>query len=151
MAFGWHFVDLDEEQKAQRRINLDIAANIAQYSALIPLLVLQIYFLFIVLGNRSSSRDGSILAPSFYLNGPTRGKRTISNRFRSVVTSFAWWAGTPIGNEWGTRGEWLFGAVWGAWLLMLSVAYTGNGMKFTFPIAFTFPHQASIIFPLRHR
>ena len=129
MAFGWHFVELNDEQKFQRRISLDIAANIAQYSVLIPLLCLQVYFFFIVLGNKRSSQQGRFIPPSFYLNDPARERSQWSSRIRRTVTSFAWWAGTPVGTEWGTRGEWLFGAAWGAWLLLLTVAFTGDGKE----------------------
>ena len=152
MAFGWHFIDLSDSQKAQRRVALDTAANVAQYSALVPLLCLQLYFLFLILDNRRSSHVNRFISPSLYLNNLASDKPKWSYQVRKTVTSLTWWASTPVGKDWGSRGEWLFGAIWAAWLLLLSIAYTGEGMRSNLILlSFRFPLLSlSALFSLRY-
>ncbi|KAI9692741.1 MAG: hypothetical protein M1820_009384 [Bogoriella megaspora] len=121
MAFGWHLVDLDDEEKFDRRLALDKFAAIAQFSVIVPLLCVWFLYLFTRPINRRLYRGPRI--------GPNPGNPDGSKLFislRRVLLSFAWWAGTPVGLDWGRRGDWLFGSIWAAWLLLLCVVQTGD-------------------------
>ena len=135
MAFGYDFVDLTDEQKHERRILLDRYAYIAQASALVFLACIAAFRLFP--RPRSSTFDN----PSEYdspssphvkhasLKGLGKGKDVRHSWIR-----FKWFMSRPVGENWGTVGEWACGSVWVLWMLFLCVNQTGNGtMHFLLP------------------
>jgi hypothetical protein len=60
----WHFLDLDHEQKLERRRLLDLYGSLAQVSAMIPLALLQLYFVATWLQRRWLRKSGADAIPS---------------------------------------------------------------------------------------
>ncbi|KAI4728724.1 hypothetical protein E4T49_03438 [Aureobasidium sp. EXF-10728] len=124
----WRFLDLNQEQKLERRRLLDLYGSLAQVSALIPLALLQLYFLAVWLQRRwlrNHDADGMPSSPqlkkrrSDAFNEPTARLQTFH---RKVI----WWMGDTF-DIWGSRvakGEIVAGVVWTAWLILLSCVQT---------------------------
>lgn len=117
MAWPYQFVDLTDAQKLERRQLLDKYANIAQISALVPLLVIQVYF---VLWHLTHDK--------------TDGKKEHHGDRVGIVQKlwrkFSWWCGEPIqigSLHSGSRGETLMAVGWLSWLLFLCFPETGDG------------------------
>lgn len=134
----WHFADLNEAQKHERRRLLDLYGTIAQYSALVPLLFLQIYLLCCYIRKRwiGRSNDAELETPS----SPYRKKQrqsTLHSRTEKLKVTWrqtAWWAGEKIEFLGFTlmKGEIVAAAIWTAWLLLLSLLQTEDGKKFSY-------------------
>jgi hypothetical protein len=128
----WHFLDLNHEQKLERRRLLDLYGSLAQVSALIPLALLQLYFVAIWFRQwwlRKHDGDAIPSSPqlkkqrSDALNGPVF-------KFQSFWQMAIWWMSDTI-DIFGSRvakGEILSGVVWTAWLIFLSCVQTQGGM-----------------------
>jgi hypothetical protein len=133
----YHFVTLDAEGLAQRRHLLDLYANIAQWSASIPLIAVQTVLLvqylqrkYFVNASQRVARSQDETATSASLPRKHQGKIGPNSRGRSakeVWNSFLWWSGEEV--EWAesSRGALLAAACWAIWLLVLSFAQTGDG------------------------
>ncbi|KAF2275094.1 uncharacterized protein EI97DRAFT_434662 [Westerdykella ornata] len=123
MAFGYAFVNLDEQHKHARRILLDYYPVVAQLSVLV---ILGLFQLSIILGwllRRFQVSERS--------RSPSLSKRFSRNtlwvrRFQHALETLRWWMRKPVMTECGTRGEWILGGLWTVWLLYLCVAQTGN-------------------------
>lgn len=128
MGFHYHFVDLDDAQKARRRELLDSYGHLAQLSAIIfPLLLFQFFFLtrFIV-RKLQASRNGRL------------GKARQSPQLASFAESpkpaavlwrrIRWEMNEQVIQGWGTRAEWMIAGLWTMWLLLLVVRDTGDGV-----------------------
>ena len=129
----WHFLDLTQDQKLERRRLLDLYGSIAQISALIPLLILQIYFLALWLYRRWSDRDGKI-------SGGIPGSPYLKKRRDGMVGGFwsrvrvgwrksLWWMGDGVevlGFK-STKGEIVGAGLWTFWLLVLCCLQTRGG------------------------
>jgi hypothetical protein len=127
----WHFLDLNHEQKLERRRLLDLYGALAQVSALIPLALLQLYFVAIWFRQRWLRKYDGDATPSSpqlkklrsdTLNGPLV-------RFQSFWQMAIWWMSDTI-DILGSRiakGEILAGVVWTAWLIFLSCVQTQGG------------------------
>ncbi|KHO01004.1 Ferric reductase, NAD binding protein [Metarhizium album ARSEF 1941] len=136
MAWPYGFPSLTDEEKLLRRQTLDLYACIAHYSALAPALVFLAYRLLKRVASQVQSASGSSSegqGPRYSAvpNSPTIKAQLQSpaGRFASQCRKAAWWLGHDVcfaGSRWGQRDEWLVGAVWTAWLLVLSVRGTGN-------------------------
>lgn len=126
MGFSYHFVRLDPAQQAHRRQLLDNYGQFAQISALIPLLSFQFIFATRFLlrkwngyGRKPVKVHQSPRLPVF----PKPHLHTNS----SFAARLRWALDEEISRDWGTRLEWLIGAVWTVWLLFLTVKDTGDG------------------------
>ena len=109
MGWPYHFVDLNDEQKDRRRQLLDHYARLAQLSCLAPLGIAQLAY--------ASKR---LLPANVH---PRR-----SNSLLRIWRKLACWLGRPIASGWGSRREWIIAGLWTAWLLILVVKDTGDGM-----------------------
>jgi len=125
MGWPYHFVDLNDIQKIQRRDLLDRYGIYAQLSALVPILIYQLYRLARwVNSERQRSKVSYTAVPS----SPAL-KKSRSNNSGLVVRkwrSLAWWLEGEGLEGWGSRGRWIAGGVWGTWLLFLCVHKTGD-------------------------
>jgi hypothetical protein len=136
----YHFITLDAEGLAQRRQLLDLYANIAQWSASVPLIAVQVILLVQYLQHKylserlqryaavAHSQDETATAGS--LSRKHDGKLGLNRKKWSVKTAcnaFLWWSGEEV--EWAesSRGALLAAACWAIWLLGLSLAQTGDG------------------------
>ena len=119
----WHFVDLTQDQKHERRILLDRYGAIAQASVLIPLLLLQIYFGLCWLHDclkRKTDLDQK----------STHGRSNALSKVIVGIRQWTWWAGEPVeifGYHVSNRGESIAAVSWTLWLLLLCILQTGNG------------------------
>ncbi|KAH0404722.1 hypothetical protein KCU89_g842, partial [Aureobasidium melanogenum] len=124
----WHFLDLNHDQKLERRRLLDLYGALAQVSALLPLAFLQLYFLVIWLQRRwLRKHDADAIPSSPHL------KKQQSDAFNESAAGFQsfrnkaiWWMGDTF-DIWGSRvtnGEIVAGVVWTAWLIFLSCIQT---------------------------
>lgn len=130
----WHFLDLNHDQKLERRRLLNLYGSLAQVSALTPLALLQLYFFIIWFQRRwARKHDADAIPSSPHLkkqrldafNGPAA-------RFQSFRDKSVWWMGDTL-DIWGsrvTKGEMVAGVVWTAWLVFLSCIQTQGGMLF---------------------
>ena len=130
MGFFYSFVSPNAQQLERRRQLLDRYGQIAQLSALVPLLVIYISFFLRFFLNR--------YAISFFGSGRKAHQSPRVSTFRaSTVGSWKvkWrrlnWA---LDDEvlqgwggWGTRREWVVAGVWALWLLVLVVKDTADG------------------------
>ncbi len=132
MVFGYAFIDLTEEQKVERRHYLDLYASIAQASAIVILVLLQLRFLAAWAAARWAPAHDAEMPSSPFLKARAQKKhslgflRNLSHRAGRVQ----WWMGDEvIARGWGTRGEWIGGALWTTWLLFLCIHRTGEGRR----------------------
>ncbi|KAG9674313.1 hypothetical protein KCU99_g7646, partial [Aureobasidium melanogenum] len=124
----WHFLDLNHDQKLERRRLLDLYGALAQVSALLPLAFLQLYFLVIWLQRRWLRKHDADAVPS----SPHLKKQQLdafnesAAGFQSFRNKAIWWMGDTF-DIWGSRvtnGEIVAGVVWTAWLIFLSCIQT---------------------------
>jgi hypothetical protein len=125
----YHFVSLDADGVAHRRQLLDLYANIAQWSASIPLIIVQIVFLAQYLHRKYFSESSQRYA-AVTRSQNEKGKIGSNRRrwsFRTAWNAFIWWSGEEV--EWAesSRGALLAAVCWAIWLLALSFAQTGDG------------------------
>lgn len=129
MDWPWHFVGLTDEQKHQRRVTLDVYANIAQSSALTVLLIIQAYFAATWLVARLAKSDNDILS-SPRIKEERLGHSNGVKGWQANARKVKWWLGDRVeiaGTHFGTRGQIAFAVAWLAWLLVLCVPDTGDG------------------------
>ncbi|OAA49633.1 Ferric reductase, NAD binding protein [Metarhizium rileyi] len=132
MAWLYGFPALTHEEKLLRRQTLDLYACIAHYSALAPALIFLVYRLlsrlaFQVKASPSSEQARYAVVP----NSPTvkAQRQHPSERLASQWRKTSWWLGADVyfaHSHWGQRDEWVLGAIWTCWLLVLSIKDTGN-------------------------
>ena len=130
MGFFYSFVSPDPQQLERRRQLLDRYGQIAQLSALVPLLVIYISFFLRSFLNK--------YAIPFFGSGQKAHQSPRVSTFRAS-TPGSWkvkwrrlnWA---LDDEvlrgwdgWGTRREWAIAGVWVLWLLVLVFRDTTNG------------------------
>lgn len=128
-AMGWpyHFTTLEHEEKILRRDLLNRYGTYAQLSAVIPVLVYQLYLLglWAYSKTRRSRIDYTKVPGSKSSKLFTQsGSDSIANQWRSLQ----WWLDGEIHVGWGERKHWIAAIAWTAWLLLLSVHKTGDGM-----------------------
>ena len=131
----WHFVDLDHNQKLERRRLLDLYGALAQISALLPLVIIQIYFLTTWLHVKWSRIGNWNNAPGSPYIKKQRSKVTLGiiTRLRIARTKALWWAGDTV-EVWGLRtskGEIVGAIAWTIWLIFLSCHNTQDGRLFS--------------------
>ena len=132
MKWPFHFLDLSKEEKVQRRHLLDWYGALAQVSILVPLLVLQLYFLVVWLRRRLQNQ-ADIEVPSSPQSKHLKSRGLLSAHGLGVVSRrVAWWLGDPasvFGIDLGTKGEVIAATAWTLWLLALCFVQTGGGMS----------------------
>ncbi|TVY57591.1 Ferric/cupric reductase transmembrane component 2 [Lachnellula cervina] len=123
-SWPYHFVDLNDQQKHQRRILLDRYGVYAQLSALVPVAVILLLRLGTwVLSERKRQHEYSAVPSS---PGLKRERLSSSGALLRSYRRLEWWLESDVGGGWGVRGRWIAGLAWGAWLLFLSVHRTGD-------------------------
>lgn len=123
MGILYRFVRLDPAQETHRRQLLDNYGQFAQISALIPLLSFQFIFAtrFLVRKwNGYGHKPHQSPRPSVFPKPNQLTKSSFPARLR-------WALDEEVSRGWGTRLEWLIGAVWTIWLLLLTMKDTGHG------------------------
>ncbi|POS77795.1 ferric reductase like transmembrane component [Diaporthe helianthi] len=128
MGWPWKFVSLDQDEIDLRRQTLDRYAGLAQLSAFVPVLLF--------LGYRLASwAYGAFEAKKGAYNAiPESPLRKVRRQgplgvWESQCRHLRWWLGDDVvflGRTWGQRDEWVFGLTWGFWMLVLTVAETGD-------------------------
>ncbi|SMR50947.1 unnamed protein product [Zymoseptoria tritici ST99CH_1E4] len=126
----WKLVDLTDEQKHLRRQKLDAYGQLAQFSALVPLLVVLLFSL-VTYSKRKFWSDNDILEPpsSPYIKHRRTGLRAKARTVEISWRRFVWWCGGEVRvGRWamGRKGDVLGGVAWGLWLAYLSVVETGD-------------------------
>ncbi|KAF2114454.1 ferric reductase like transmembrane component-domain-containing protein [Lophiotrema nucula] len=121
MAFGYAFVDLDNDQKHARRVLLEYYPLVGFLSGLVVLALFRIGHLLLWLSSQRSDY-GRPRSPSFTKS--RNGAWKLLQKTRQNLDQARWWLKKPVVKEWGTRGEWIGGAVWMVWLLSLSFVQT---------------------------
>jgi hypothetical protein len=125
MAWPYHFIDLDDEQKLQRRELLDRYGLYAQLSALIPILGYQLYkFGAWIYTEKLCSKVVVSEDPTSVSS--KRGDKTsgvVVQTWRSVL----WWLEDEVAPGWGLIGHWIAAGCWTSWLLFLCIHKTGDG------------------------
>lgn len=130
MGWPYHFVGLNEEQKHQRRVTLDIYANIAQTSILTVLVVVQVYFLGVWLAARLSKQGDQDVISSPRIKEERLGHWNGSNGWQTTARKLKWWSGERLeicGAFLGSRGQIALAAAWLTWLIVLCIPDTGDG------------------------
>lgn len=127
----WKFVDVNDAEKELRRQTLNRYAGYAQLSAFGPVFLVLVYRLARwVIKTIDAQRPAYDSVP----HSPRRKERRRSGlgaleaRYRLVQ----WWLGDDVvflGQSWGRRDELVFGLVWGAWMAILCVLETGDGVS----------------------
>jgi hypothetical protein len=127
MGWPYQFVDLTEAQKVTRRTLLDTYGLVAQVSAGVVLIMIQLIF---VAQWARRKGNGSDVPSSPSLKNLSKGSslntQAIARRWRGVD----WWAGdslTIFGVDLGTKGQATAAVCWTVWLLILCFAQTGKG------------------------
>lgn len=130
MGWPYKFVDLSDAQKEHRRVLLDGYGLIAQVSAGVVLLAIQLVFLVQWI-NRSQHKRDQLDAPGSpgqkYAEKSRRRFRAIEQWWRRL----SWWTGDSceiFGENLGTNGQVTAALFWTVWLLVLSFSETGDGM-----------------------
>lgn len=129
----YHFVDLDHEQKVQRRERLDFYGGLAQISVVVPILVVQCYLLATWI-QRIRQKQQDIQTPSSpYVKQARVGHGFNVSGLTANWRMFTWWCGdaVEIADVYlGTKGEVIGAAGWMLWLLVLCFVQTGDGTCF---------------------
>jgi hypothetical protein len=124
MAWPYHFVDLDKDQRHLRRDLLDRYGAYAQLSAFVPLLVYQLYRLGVwATSGRERSQKYSSVPSSPSLKNSRLSAGVLRKQWRHIM----WWLEDELYVGWGLKGHWIVGVLWAAWLMFLSVHKTGDG------------------------
>jgi hypothetical protein len=141
MGWAYEFITLSEEDKLLRRQALDFYAAVAHLSAFVPALVVLLARLLLARGGGGGG--GSSRAAGAYEEvprSPVIKARRMSGPggVRARWAMLRWWLRDDVcfrGAHWGQRDQWLLGAAWTAWLLLLTVLGTGTGTLFPLPLA----------------
>ncbi|KAK2592048.1 hypothetical protein QQS21_010248 [Conoideocrella luteorostrata] len=133
MGWPYGFPALSHEEKLLRRQSLDLYACIAHYSALAPAVIFLVYRIVRHVASRaghgSTSTEQGRYTPVPRSPISKAHQQGSVGRLASQWRRLTWWLGDDVrvaGSHWGQRDEWILGAVWTAWLLVLSVKGTGK-------------------------
>jgi len=102
------------EELAQRRYLLDYYARLAQYSVLVPILLIYSLRYFQQQGKADSGEKG---------RRPNRPLSWLDSTWRII----GWMLDEDISAGWGTWRQVRFAAAWGSWLAWCIVRETGDG------------------------
>lgn len=126
MAWPYHFVDLSDTQKLERRVLLDRYGIYAQLSAFIPVMAYQLFRLgrWVYSERRRTDVDYAAVPTSPGLKKSRHSHLSpLARQWRKV----SWWFGEDLIRGWGTRGDWLVAVCYATWLGFLSFRETGDG------------------------
>jgi hypothetical protein len=143
MGWPYAFVDLTDAQKQHRRVLLDACGLVAQASAGVVLILIQLYFLAQWLKQRNGS-DGLDVPSSPSLKNSQKPGRLNTRVAAQWWRRFAWWSGDSVkilGTDLGTNGQITAAVAWTVWLLYLCFAETGNGESFAMLPVLLAQHQ----------
>ena len=129
MGWPYQFVNLTEAQKISRRTLLDNYGLVAQASAGVVLIVIQLFFLAQWL-RRKQQQSGPDVPSSPSLKHSQKSGHSSIQAIGRWWRRLEWWSGDSLmvfGIDCGTNGQVLAATVWTAWLLILCLAETGNG------------------------
>jgi hypothetical protein len=129
MGWPYQFVDLTEAQKISRRTLLDTYGLVAQASAGIVLIVIQLFFLAQWL-RRKRQHNSSDVPGSPSLKHLQKSGQPNLQAIERWWRRLEWWSGDSLlvfGVDCGTNGQVLTATLWTAWLLVLCFVETGNG------------------------
>jgi hypothetical protein len=118
--------DLTHEQKHERRILLDRYGSYAQLSALVPILIYQLYRLgiWVQLERQRAKVKYEAVPSSPRLKSRSKSKLgVVASQWRNTL----WWLQSEVAEGWGERGHWIAWGGWMSWLLFLCVHRTGKG------------------------
>ena len=127
MGFPYHFVNLDDEQTAERRHLLDSYGRFANLSIfLVPLIYQLSYGIRLLVGRaiksnpqQSAKEHQSPLVASFQDSSIPSSSR--------LWARLRWILDDEIVEGWGTVQEWCVVGSWAMWLFVLAVRDTGDG------------------------
>jgi hypothetical protein len=131
----YHFVDLSDQEKLNRREQLDWYGWVAHISTLLPLLTVQIYMLIsrYARSRRTTSKSVRRSAPterSKWMTGPWDCLERFQMYALRALRIIEWYSDEDIwyaGIHLGTWGCLAFSALWTLWLVTLCVLETGQG------------------------
>ena len=133
MRWPYEFVDLTDAQKHHRRVLLDAYGLVAQASAGVVLLLIQLLFLAQWLRQRRNGSDGIDVPSSPSLKNSQKGRRLNARVAAQYWRRLEWWCGDSVrisGVDLGTNGQITTAVAWTIWLLFLCFAETGDGESF---------------------
>lgn len=128
MGWPYKFVNPTEAQKISRRTLLDTYGLVAQASAGVVLIVIQLFFLAKWLRRKQQQSGPDVPSSPSLKHSQKSGNssfKAIERRWRRLE----WWSGDSLvlfGIDCGTNGQILVATVWTTWLLVLCFAETGN-------------------------
>ncbi|KAM3070088.1 hypothetical protein ACMFMG_003879 [Clarireedia jacksonii] len=125
MSWPYHFVDLTDAQKDERRFLLDRYGVYGHLSAFIPVIIYNIYRLATwVYSERQRSHEVYSAVPT----SPIQKKRRMSKRaaWGRKWRNTLWWLQGEVGRGWGERGHWIGAGLWASWLGFLCIHKTGD-------------------------
>jgi hypothetical protein len=129
--FGYAFTDLTTDQKHARRESLDLHAAGAQVSIGVILVLVQIYYLASWISGRFGKGDEEGRPSSPYAKHEDEvSKGFLKARLLVRWRRLLWWMGDDVGFGLGRKGEWVLGAGWLGWLIVLCISGTGDGECF---------------------
>lgn len=132
----WHFIDLTDEQKLERRHLLDLYGSVAQLSVLVPLLSLQLWFLACRVQQKRRVGGGGEDIPSSPYRKRDRvgGVRVYLRGVKTVWRRVSWWSGDRVGllGFEASKGEMVAAGAWTSWLLLLCMLDTKGGQSASF-------------------
>jgi hypothetical protein len=131
--FGYKFISLTPLEVADRRVQLDLHAFIAQASLGLILLFIQLVRLLdwtlrrYVIGD-FESRPSS---PQKKYVAENRGRRWLRKAAHKARVA-RWWMGEDVelpllGGKFGVKWQWVGGLIWAGWLAVLCVHGTRPG------------------------
>ena len=133
MRWPYEFADLTDAQKQHRRVLLGTYGLVAQASAGIVLILIQLYFLAQWLNLKRNASKGLDVPSSPSLKSSQKGGSLNSRVAAQFWRRLTWWFGESVkilGVDLGTNGQLTAAVAWTIWLLFLSFAETGNGEHF---------------------
>jgi hypothetical protein len=131
MGWPYRFVDLTDDEKHHRRYLLDWYGTFAQVSVLLPLLVIQAYFLTARFGKRWHDQSDREVPSSPRLKYSKLRRKLNVRSVKAAFRRLNWWSGESLdvlGVHLGTNGEVLAAIAWTVWSLLLCFLQTGDGM-----------------------
>ncbi|MCJ1465419.1 Ferric reductase like transmembrane component [Pseudocyphellaria aurata] len=127
MGLLYSFVSLDQAQLARRRRLLDNYGQFAQISGLIiPLLGFQLFFAVRFVFRKVWKSNHGQKRKERQSPRVSSFPKSVTEPSNSAWARFRWALDEQVYPEWGTRQEWLVGALWTMWLLLLVVKDTGD-------------------------
>lgn len=135
MAWPYHFLKLTDQQIQHRRQLLDRYGLYSQLSALLPIIVYQLYKLGVwVHSERKRSKTGYTEVPSS--PGAKKARTSTPGGVVRQWRSLTWWFGGEVAPKLGLglKGQWIATGAWMMWLSFLCVYETGDGMYISFVV-----------------